>query len=78
MVSLCNMLCQDFSITASFLDKMIFLSENTSSEMLSYLRCWDYCWKREFDGDVKIENYYQNDGEQLGFYKNVQKGKHTM
>ena len=37
--------------------------------MLSFLHPWDYCWKCEFDTDVKIENYYQHDGEQLGFYK---------
>ena len=22
-----------------------------------------YCWKSEFDTDVKIENYYHHDGE---------------
>ena len=38
--------------------------------MLSFLPPWDYCWKCEFDTDVKIENYchYDHDGEQLGFY----------
>ena len=39
--------------------------------ILSFLHRWDYCWKCEFDTDVKIENYYQHDGEQLGFYKKV-------
>ena len=39
--------------------------------MLSFLHRWDYCWKCEFDTDVKIENYYHHDGEQLGFYKKV-------
>ena len=37
--------------------------------MLSFLPRWDYCWKSEFDTDVKIENYYHPDGEQLGFNK---------
>ena len=31
----------------------------------------DYCWKCEFDIDVKIENYNHHDGEQLLFYKKV-------
>ena len=39
--------------------------------MLSLLHRWDYCRKCEFDTDVKIENYYHCDEEQLGFYKNV-------
>ena len=39
--------------------------------MLSFLHLWDYCWKCEFDTDVKIENYYHQDGEKLGFYKKV-------
>ena len=39
--------------------------------MLSFLHRWDYCWKCEFDTDVKVENYYHHDGEQLGFYKKV-------
>ena len=43
----------------------------TSSEMLSFLRCWDYCWKCEFDTDVKIENYYHHDEEQSGFHEKV-------
>ena len=30
---------------------------------------WDYCWKYEFDTEVKIENYYHHDGDQIGFYK---------
>ena len=37
--------------------------------MLSLLHRWDYCWKREFDADVKIQSYYNHDGEQLLFYK---------
>ena len=37
--------------------------------MLSFLPLWDYCWKCEFDTDVKIENYYHHGGEQLGFNK---------
>ena len=39
--------------------------------MLLFLHRWDYCWKCEFDIDVKIENYNHHDGEQLLFYKNV-------
>ena len=39
--------------------------------MLSFLHRWDYCWKCEFDIDVKIENYNHHYGEQLLFYKNV-------
>ena len=39
--------------------------------MLSFLHCWDYCWKCEFDINVKIENYNHHDGEQLLFYKKV-------
>ena len=38
---------------------------------LSFLHRWDYCWKCEFDIDVKIENYNHHDGEQLLFYKKV-------
>ena len=37
--------------------------------MLSFLSRWDYCWKCEFATDVKRENYYYHDGEQLGFYE---------
>ena len=71
MVLLYNMLCEDFSITAFSPKHDIFITKDTSSEMLSFLHRWDYCWKYEFDTDVKIENYYQHDGEQLGFYKKV-------
>ena len=39
--------------------------------MLSFLHRWDYCWKCEFDINVKIENYNHHDGEQLLFYKQV-------
>ena len=39
--------------------------------MLSFLHRWDYCWKCEFDINVKIENYNHHDGEQLLFYKKV-------
>ena len=39
--------------------------------MLSFLHRWDYCWKCEFDTDVKIENYNHHDGEQLLSYKKV-------
>ena len=33
------------------------------------LHRWDYCWKCEFDTDIKIQSYYNHDGEQLLFYK---------
>ena len=39
--------------------------------MLSFLHCWDYCWKFEFDINVKIENYGHHDKEQLLFHKKV-------
>ena len=39
--------------------------------MLSFLHRWDYCWKCEFDIDVKTENHYNHDGEKLPFYKKV-------
>ena len=55
-------MCQYFSVTAS-------VFHNISSEMLSFLHCWDCWWKCEFDADVKIENYNQHDGEQLLFKK---------
>ena len=37
--------------------------------MLSFLHRWSYCWKCEFDTDVKIENYNHHKGEQLLFLK---------
>ena len=43
--------------------------------MLSFLHRWDYCWKCEFDTDVKIKNSYHHDGEQLGFHKNTYQNK---
>ena len=69
MVLLCNMLCEDFSITVFSLKHDIFIIKHTSSETLSFLHRWDYCWKCESDTDIEVENYYQHDGEQLGFYK---------
>ena len=39
--------------------------------MLPFLHDWDYCWKSEFDADVKIVNYYHHDGEKLGHNKKV-------
>ena len=39
--------------------------------MLSFIHCWDYCRKCEFDTDVKIENCNHHDGEQSIFYKKV-------
>ena len=49
---------------------------HTSIEVLSFLLCWDYRWKCEFDTDARIENYFLLDGEQLGFYKNKCKSKY--
>ena len=46
--------------------------------MISFLYRWDYCWKCEFDTDVKIGNYYHHDGEQLGFYKKVYIKRQSM
>ena len=37
--------------------------------MLSFLHPWDYCWKCEFDIDVKIENYYHHDENNYSFIK---------
>ena len=45
---------------------------------LSFLHRWDYCWKCEFDTDVKIEKYYHHDGKQLGFYKTVHIKRHRL
>ena len=39
--------------------------------MLSFPYRRDYCWKCEFDTDVKIENYSNHDVEQSRFYKKV-------
>ena len=39
--------------------------------MLLFLHRRDYCWKCEFDADVKIEKYDHHDGDQLLFYKKV-------
>ena len=72
MVLLCNMLCEEFSITVFSLKHDIFIIKHTASQLLSFLHRWDYCWKCEFDADVKIiENYHQHCGEQLGFHKKV-------
>ena len=38
--------------------------------LLKSCNYWDYCWKCEFDTDVKIGNYY-HDGKELGFYEKV-------
>ena len=61
MVLLC---CQDFYVTV--------IPKHTSSEMLSFLHRWDYCWKYEFDTDVKIaQKINHHDGEQQGFCEKV-------
>ena len=44
--------------------------------MLLFLHRLDYCWKCKIDTDVKIENYYHHDGEQLGFDKEKNISKH--
>ena len=64
-------LCKIFQLLFFSPKHDIFIIKHTSSEMLSFLHRWDYWWKYEFNTDVKIENYYQHDGEQLGFYKKV-------
>ena len=46
----------------------IIKKSDTSSEMLSFLLRWDYCWKCKFGTDIEIEIYYHHDGEQVGFY----------
>ena len=81
MVLLYNMLCEDFSITAFSPKHDIFITKDTSSEMLSFLHRWDYCWKYENDTDVKIEwniiiNMIENNHvfiksayQNVGFYK---------
>ena len=34
------------------------------------IHCWDYCWKCEFDTDVKKEKIFcHHNGEQWRFYK---------
>ena len=38
--------------------------------MLPLLHRWRYCWKCEFDSDIKIKNY-PHDGENFGFYKKI-------
>ena len=41
--------------------------------MLSFLHRWDYCWKCEFDTDVKMEgNIFSPWWRKVGFYKKVQ------
>ena len=35
--------------------------------MLLFLHHWDFCWKCEFDTDVKKENHYHYAGKQAGF-----------
>ena len=44
--------------------------------MLSFLHRWDYCWKCEFDIDVRIENYNHHDGEQITFFIEKYISKH--
>ena len=40
--------------------------------MLSFLHRGDYCWKCEFDTDVKTGLiFFHHEGEQLRFYKKV-------
>ena len=77
----CNMFFQVLSDTAFFLVQTWYfyhkkvvtwtLQHFYKKEvmMLAFLHRWDYCWKCEFDTDVKTENYNHHDGEQLLFYK---------
>ena len=57
MVLAYNMFCQGFSVIVFSLKEFydIFVIVQTSSEMLSIVYCWDYCWKCEFDTDAQIE-----------------------
>ena len=73
MVLLYNMLCVDFSITVFSFKHYIFMTKYTSNEMSSFLHRWDYCWKCEYDAgvNIRIENDYQHDREQLAFCKEV-------
>ena len=52
-----------------FLLLLMYFITHIKWEMLSFLHRWDYCWKCEFDTDVKIENCNHHDGEQLFFLK---------
>ena len=70
MVLLCNMLCQDFSIT-------VFLSETWYFYHKTHIS-WDVIISSTLRLLLKVsiwyrcqENYYHDDGEQLGFYKKV-------
>ena len=81
MVLSCNMFFQGLSDTAFFLVQTWYFYHkkvvtwtlqhfyNKEVMMLAFLHRWGYCWKCEFDTDVKIENYNHHDGEQLLFYK---------
>ena len=73
MFLLCNMLCQDISITVFFSQTWYFDHKThikwdviISSSLRLLLKVW--IWYR-FQN--RKENYYHNDGEQLGFYKKV-------
>ena len=46
MVLSCNKFCQDILIIKND-------AVQISSKMLSFFHRWDYCWKSEFDTDVK-------------------------
>ena len=58
-------------VWSEFLAEWKTALKHRSSEILLFLHRWDYCLESEFDKDVEIENYYQHDGEQLGFHKKV-------
>ena len=72
----CNVFCQSFCHLLLFIFSQAYFNHkscnifiikklyNTSSELLLFLHRGDYCSKREFDTDVKIENYCHHDGEQ--------------
>ena len=65
-----NMLCEGFSLFAVYIQ---FCNEvHISSEVLSFLHRWEYCWKWfRYRCQNRIEKYYHHDGEQLGFCKYI-------
>ena len=70
MVLSSNMFCHGFSVIVEKLQHKscnIFITKKLAqtSEILSFLPRWDYCWKCEFDTDVKTENYYHHDRESV-------------
>ena len=60
---------QGFPDTLFFLWYKHFFAQKFATFL--YNEAITYCWKCEFDTDVKIENYDHHDGEQLIFYKKL-------